>query len=515
MAAARIGLSPTKIFLTAGTGYGIGKYLESPRPSSSANNEEQSSVSSLLVQTMYEIGQLLQQKLSTTVAHTSTAQQLQQLTDAVALLSKQANQPRQPHQPPTTIVVGSPSNPYNNSTTTSTLSSVLGLCTTLALATGFTWAWCKWHGVPLAELLHVTRRSFQRAIAALKTRLSRLATAIDKVRTQLSQRMSTLETKIDTTSKGLTRTIEKEGQSIRHELRQMEARQENMRGMVCGLEHQLNEIEQQTRFTSKGIYLLCSVVSSSTTPGATTGATTTSATTITNNHGQRKQLQQQQQQQQQQQHQSSGEWTIEDESSGASSDEEDEELASNENPEDQPQPRETSRQKLFTFTTAMHGDVAMKDMKESQNGHLNSREQLHAFTKEMSLLNMHGSKATRKQTVGHDETDEVVPGKASTSKSATAVSSSTHSLTLSKLMVMAMHSGVLFPAQDHAAVSKRLWFGSVVDEGRRKVQGDEAFREDGGLHDVSKGKEMVPALTPSTPPVDFTKRRRKRDLMSP
>jgi hypothetical protein len=164
----------------------------------------------------------------------------------------------------------------------------------------------------------------------------------------------------------------------------------------------------------------------------------------------------------------------------------------------------------------MHGDVAMKDMKESQNGHLNSREQLHAFTKEMSLLNMHGSKATRKQIVGHDETDEVVPGKASTSKSATALSSSTHSLTLSKLQVRAMHSGVLFPAQDHAAVSKRLWFGSVVDEGRRKVQGDEAFREDGGLHVVSKGKEMVvPALTPSTPPVDFTKRRRKRDLMSP
>ena len=166
----------------------------------------------------------------------------------------------------------------------------------------------------------------------------------------------------------------------------------------------------------------------------------------------------------------------------------------------------------------MHGDVAMKDMKESQNGHLSSREQLHAFTKEMSLSNMQGSKTMRKQTVDIDETDEVVPGQPSTSKSATALSSSTHSLTLSKLM--AMHSGVLIPAQDHAAVSKRLWFGSVVDEGRRKVQGDEEFREDGlpvpQPHVVSKLKETETEMvsTPSTPPVDFT-RRRKRNLMSP
>jgi hypothetical protein len=49
----------------------------------------------------------------------------------------------------------------------------------------------------------------------------------------------------------------------------MESKQQNMRDAVTGLRHKLDDIETQTRFSNKGIYLLCSVVSGTSTSTAT------------------------------------------------------------------------------------------------------------------------------------------------------------------------------------------------------------------------------------------------------
>jgi hypothetical protein len=248
-------VGPTKLFLISGTGYGIGKFLETSLNENHGNLIFHTLRSALeAIQKNWTESSSFSKDNNSSTANNDVTQQLQELSKAVAALSEQSK---------TTIFVPSNTSSSSQPTAGNTVSSVLGLLSTLTLATSLTWVWCKWNGIPLTELLYVTRRSFQNACQNLKERMRGLANAIEKVRQELSERMSNIEGKIDTTSTSLKSTIESEGQSIRNELKSMEERQTSIRNMVCGLEDQLNDIEQQTRFTSKGIFLLCSVVSSS------------------------------------------------------------------------------------------------------------------------------------------------------------------------------------------------------------------------------------------------------------
>ena len=244
-------LTLSKLTLYCGSGYGLGKFFET----SSLDNVDVASTLSTLLTLYNTVRQTFKMEDQNTAAATNpvptTAQQLQELTHAVALLSAS----QQPSQP--TVVVS----PHHHNHQEAASSSALGLVGTVVLCSISTWVWCKFHNIPFTDLLYVTQKTFRSSIGQIKKRLTSLSDAIQKAKDELSKRLYALETTVTKNSKHVEKIVQKEAESIRTELHSMESRQQDMTMKLVGLSSQLQDIESQTRFSSKGIYLLCSVVS--------------------------------------------------------------------------------------------------------------------------------------------------------------------------------------------------------------------------------------------------------------
>ena len=138
-----------------------------------------------------------------------------------------------------------------------TLGTLVGVSASLGIAAS---GYCRWTGTTLSDFAYVTAKEFKKGSASLRNRMEALRTALVKTKCELLDRLSGVERKVVECSARTDERVQAEAASIRAEISSVRGSQQALRDMMGAVSDKVDTVEQQTRYSSDGIYLLCSVL---------------------------------------------------------------------------------------------------------------------------------------------------------------------------------------------------------------------------------------------------------------
>ena len=235
--AARAQLRPTAMLLLGAGGYVVGKSVENQ---TGGGGGGPSGFGSFLGAVVDMVGK----------SNNSSSDSLQALNREVSLLSDQMRALSRSSQGPTIVQVSGPSPELMGK-------GVGGL----ALTAGALYSYCYFRGIGYNDLAYVSKSFFSQTVSELKCRVQQVTASLSKLREDLLAKILKVEKAVERSTNHLEATIEKEVGSVRQDLEEVNKLQKNLKNMVGNLTDKVSTIEGQTRFSSRGIYLLCNIVS--------------------------------------------------------------------------------------------------------------------------------------------------------------------------------------------------------------------------------------------------------------
>ena len=253
------------IAFSAGAGYGVGITSVSSITTGGGDSGESATASSILAEVLQQLGAgfvglrgMLTNDggITGSGSHTEPSESeglsahLHALTAAVSALAE-----RQAQQSSTLVI--SPSESPLSSIAWSFLQAIGGTSASLGLAT---YTYCKWKGMSLSDLAYVTSKEFKAVGASLSKRIRMISKALASTKRELLERLHGLEDKVEECGARTEERIKQEADSIRADIRAVDGSQAALQDMMAEMSNKVHVVESQTRFSSEGIHLLCSVL---------------------------------------------------------------------------------------------------------------------------------------------------------------------------------------------------------------------------------------------------------------
>ena len=136
--------------------------------------------------------------------------------------------------------------------------TLLGMfSTTLGVAA---FGYCRWNGISMSDLAYVTAKEFKKGSASLSKSVKSVRAAVTRMRRELLERISGVERTVKACGAHTDARVAAEGAAIRAEIAAVDGSHQALRDMVENISENLDTVEQQTRYSSEGIHLLCSVL---------------------------------------------------------------------------------------------------------------------------------------------------------------------------------------------------------------------------------------------------------------
>jgi hypothetical protein len=139
------------------------------------------------------------------------------------------------------------------------LGTLLGVCST-SLSLAAMYGYCRWKGISLSDLAYVTAKEFRKGSASLSNGIQAVRAVLARTRRELLERLAGVERTVEECGARTDARVAAEGAAIRAEIAAVDGSQQALRDMVGQISENLDTVEQQTRYSSEGIYLLCSVL---------------------------------------------------------------------------------------------------------------------------------------------------------------------------------------------------------------------------------------------------------------
>ena len=130
-----------------------------------------------------------------------------------------------------------------------------------AVSASLLYAYCRLKGIEYGDIAYVSKNFFDDAIANLKSGVESVSNKVKRFREYFEQRILQVEAKVDESTEKLEKHIEVEVGKVGDDVEKVCQMQSHLKSMVGNLSDKVDQIEGQTRFSSRGIYLLCNVVS--------------------------------------------------------------------------------------------------------------------------------------------------------------------------------------------------------------------------------------------------------------
>ena len=236
---ARAKLGPTALLLIGGGGYVVGKSAEQQM----GNNQDSGRGGPGLIRTFFDI---VTKSQDSSGSINSLNREVAQLTEQVKALGSI----RVANGTPTVVQISGPSQDL-------VAKSFGGLAVTMAAL----YSYCYFKGVGYNDIAYVTKSLFKQTVSELKCRVAQVTAAIGTLREQLLDRITRVEKTVERSADRLERKITDDVGKVSKDLEHVNQMQKQLKGMVGNLSDKVSVIEGQTRFSSRGIYLLCNVVS--------------------------------------------------------------------------------------------------------------------------------------------------------------------------------------------------------------------------------------------------------------
>ncbi|XP_068635214.1 uncharacterized protein [Aristolochia californica] len=121
-----------------------------------------------------------------------------------------------------------------------------------ALGYGYMW----WKGLSFSDLMYVTKRNMQNAVASMTKHLEQVSAAVDSAKRHLTQRIENLDGKLDD-QREMSKLIKDEVTSVRSNLSQIGCDLESLQNLVFGLDDRMATLEDKQDFANAGVWFLC------------------------------------------------------------------------------------------------------------------------------------------------------------------------------------------------------------------------------------------------------------------
>lgn len=130
-----------------------------------------------------------------------------------------------------------------------------------AISASLLYMYCRIKGIGYNDLVYVSKNMFEAAVTKLKSGIEEVSEKVKNLKDYFEQRILKVEAKVDESTEKLEKHIEKEVGKVGEDVEKVSQMQNHLKSMVGNLSDKVDQIEGQTRFSSRGIYLLCNVVS--------------------------------------------------------------------------------------------------------------------------------------------------------------------------------------------------------------------------------------------------------------
>ncbi|KAH9602500.1 hypothetical protein KSS87_020959 [Heliosperma pusillum] len=123
-------------------------------------------------------------------------------------------------------------------------------------AMGYCYMW--WKGLSFSDVMFVTKQNMANAVSNVSKQLDSLSEAVARTKKHLSQRLETLDWKIEE-QKEMSGQILNEVNDVKSDISQIGFDIESIRDMIYGLEGKLEVLENKQDLTNSGVMYLCQV----------------------------------------------------------------------------------------------------------------------------------------------------------------------------------------------------------------------------------------------------------------
>ncbi|KAJ8773695.1 hypothetical protein K2173_006345 [Erythroxylum novogranatense] len=171
---------------------------------------------------------------------------VQQLKMLQAELQRHLNQPQ--------IILNGASDQIGNYS-----SLIVPVATLGALGYGYMW----WKGLKFSDLMYVTKRSMETAVANLTENLEQVSETISAAKKHLTQRIQLLYDKIDG-QKEISRAIQNDVEAASENISQIGSELWQLQHLISGLDGKINTIEKKQDLANAGVLYLCRFINEKT-----------------------------------------------------------------------------------------------------------------------------------------------------------------------------------------------------------------------------------------------------------
>jgi len=130
-----------------------------------------------------------------------------------------------------------------------------------AVSASLLYTYCHLKGIGYGDIVYVSQNMFTTAVSKLKSGIVEVSEKVKNLKEYFEKCILKVEAKLDKNTEKLEKHIEVEVGKVGEDIEKVSQMQSHLKSMVGNLSDKVDQIEEQTRFSSRGIYLLCNVVS--------------------------------------------------------------------------------------------------------------------------------------------------------------------------------------------------------------------------------------------------------------